>query len=201
MSQDIFDRSQERSKVIVNSLIDELQKDDSIGITMDEIHKLPLVNLDLAPQKLVVTLSYNFLTRRNEAGHYPVPKLLDSMGCTNAAVLTVIAPGMLENTLINITSRDFAGESTKPPGLRTRSKTVNINGVPAGNYVLKLSSRVANAYLEPPFGNHLVWDCDSFPSIKIEGDGDLLVNIDYPRILSSNKGRPIQESWMFAVGS
>jgi hypothetical protein len=200
MSKNIYG-SHDKTNPIIDHLLDELQRDDSFEIPREEMHKLPLVSQDFAPQKLVVTVSYNFVTRKTDAGHYPVPNLLDGMSCTDAAVLTVVAPGMLENKLIGITSQDFAGESVKPPGLRIRSKTVNINANPPGNYVLKFSSRVANAFLRLPMVGAVVWDCDSYPSIKIEGDGDLLVNIDYPRILSQNKGRAIEDTWMFAVGT
>jgi hypothetical protein len=189
----------ETLRTLISKSLDKPLDADSLDRLADEITLFP-IQIEAAPSGLIITVSYNIITHNTDAGHISLPWIMDEfMGLTSAASLSVIAPGMPENKLIGITSQDFAGESTKPPGTRTKSKVVEVKGSPAGNYTIKLSSWTANTRLEIPMPSRVFFNCISYPSIKIEGGGSVLANVEYPYTQKPGKRRSIDESWMFAL--
>lgn len=186
-------------------LLDYWRQAESLGLSKETLEGIVPVSQEIAPSKLVVTLSYAFLTgdTRLTGSGLPLSKLFEMMGCLDAATVSSIAPGMAENKLISITSQDFAGEMEKPPRVLTRSKSVEIQGPPMGNYTIKLCSKAATLYLTTPMGGVLLNHC-TYPSIKIEGGGSVLVQVDYPRLPGANGtlvSRQIEDTWMFVVGA
>ena len=163
-----------------------------MDLSEEEIKNIPEPSepLLVASASLVVTLTYSLVFAKKSKA-----KLTGPFIPAEAASLSAIAPGMPENKLINITSQDFAGE---PNGkdIYTKSKSVVISGPPAGNYSIRISSSCYNTYLESM--GILLWEFSRYPSIKIEGDGSLLVEVIYP-IPKYGKVRTIQDSWMFTI--
>jgi hypothetical protein len=173
----------------IQQMLKETKANEALGITEEAILDVPQLFL-VAPSKLVITLTYTIAYSKESQ-----LKIAGGIGDESEyANVSVIPPGMPENKVLNISTDDMG--KTHGHEVYSTSKAVTVQGPPTGNYTIKLTSSSSHPR-QVTFGIEL-FDVIQRPSIKIEGDGTLLVDINYPPA-NVNSKRKVNDSWMFSL--